>query len=393
MTGSPTSVSPGLAPTALTWGYPHVEVFALTKNTTSSVYRKFRNINATSEYDFMPQGRDMVVVGGHVDTKVAPSISLIGYIYTDATSGTQNATQIQIYDKDIQSGHYKFHDHVQVWTPWGGTSKDKLFNPDIWEGLPTDTYLSAPTAVQYEKTQDMIKVFYIGHDSTGSTVHYLRYTSTSNWAGPFRIYGPDLHEWAPAVIAWAGNDSRLDVFAVSRVNNHLVHTFKEADADQWTEYEDLKGFVTVPPTVVSRQPGRLDVFVRGGDARLWHLSFGDGKWSNWQCISGKTRIQGQPHAISTGPGSIDVFAWGEARGESLYKTYDAVTQKWSPDGNGFTTLIPGGLIGPPKSMVYGNDVEVFAYNIHNQIMWQTIGPDKKAKGDAKAWADVPYNVA
>ncbi|KAK8093515.1 fucose-specific lectin [Apiospora hydei] len=119
MTGSPTSVNPGLAPTALTWGYPHFEVFALTKNTTSSVYRKFRNINATSENDFMPRDRDMVVVGGRVDTKVAPSISLISYIYTDATGNTQNATQIQIYDKDIQSGHYKFHDDAQVWTPWG----------------------------------------------------------------------------------------------------------------------------------------------------------------------------------------------------------------------------------------------------------------------------------
>ncbi|KAK8093514.1 carbohydrate-binding protein [Apiospora hydei] len=227
--------------------------------------------------------------------------------------------------------------------------------------------------VQYEKTQDMMKVFYIGHDSTGSAVHYFRYTTTSNWAGPIRIYGPDLHEWAPAMIAWAGSDSRLDVFAVSRVNNHLMHTFKEAETDKWSEYEDLKGFVTVPPTVVSWAPGRLDVFVRGGDAGLWHLSFGDGKWSPWQRISGTTRIQG--------------------KGESLYKTYDGVAQKWLPDDDGFTTLIPGGLVGPPSPMADGSEVQVFAYNSQTQIMWQTIGPDKKAKGDAKAWADVPYNVA
>lgn len=139
------------------------------------------------------------------------------------------------------------------------------------------------------------------------------------------------------MVAWPGNDSRHDVFAVSRVNNHLMHTFK--------------------------------------------------------LLSGATKIRGQPHAVSTAPNSLDVFAWGEATGELLYKTYDAVAQKWSPDDKRFTTLIPGGLVGPPNPMADGGDVHVFAYNSQNQIVWQTIGPDKKAKGDVKVLADVPYNVA
>ncbi|KAK7978413.1 hypothetical protein PG988_005903 [Apiospora saccharicola] len=209
----------------------------------------------------------------------------------------------------------------------------------------------------------MIKVFFISPDTAGAAVHYFQYTSTTDWQGPTRIPGPDLQGWAPAVVAWAGNDSRLDVFAVSRVNNHLLHTFKEAETDKWTEYEDLKGFVTVPPTVVSREPGRLDVFTRGGDGGLWHLSFRDGNWSDWKLLNGTTKIRGQPHA------------------------------KWFPENDGFTTLIPGGLVGPPNPMVDGDEVQVFAYNSQNQIVWQTIGSDKKAKGDARVWADVPYDVA
>lgn len=76
MTGSPTSVAPGLAPTAISWGYPHLEIFALTNNDTSSVYRKYRNENATSETDFLPGGSEMELVGGGIDTNLAPSIAV-----------------------------------------------------------------------------------------------------------------------------------------------------------------------------------------------------------------------------------------------------------------------------------------------------------------------------
>ncbi|KAK8006051.1 hypothetical protein PG991_012348 [Apiospora marii] len=396
MVGSPTSVSPGLAPTAVSWGYPHLEVFALTMNNTAAVYRKWRNSNATSESDSTPQGRDMELVGGHVDTTVAPSISLAWYLYTSGEGNTQNATSVHIYDMVYKTGLYKFHDEAQLFTPWGNVPKEKLYYWDIWENIerPHKTnYLSAPTCAQYDKTVDMVKVFFISPKSTGSTVCYFQFTSTSHWEGPFPIYGQDLHEWAPAVIAPEGNDTRLDVFAVSRQNNHLLHTHFEAETNQWAAYEDLKGFLTVPPTVVSPSPGRFEVFTRGGDGGLWQLTFDDGKWSDWHLISGTIRIQGQPHAVASNASSIDVFVWGEARGEMLYKTYDSTTQRWSPDNDGFTTLISSGLVGPPSALVYGSDVHVFAYNSQNQIVWQTIGSDKKASGDAKAWADVPYNVA
>lgn len=200
-------------------------------------------------------------------------------------------------------------------------------------------------------------------------------------------------QWAtPAVVAWNGDSSRLDIFAVS-TDNHLQYSFTNDGLSQWSEYKDLGGFVTTPPTVVSRTPGFLDIFVRGGDGGLWHLSLeNEKKWSPWRRISGTTRIQGQPHAVSSRANSIDVFAWGEEEGAMLYKTYDSVERKWTPSADEFTPLMSSGLVGPPKGVVVGEKVYVFAYDGQNNIWWQTIGPNKTAEGEAKIWAQVPTNI-
>lgn len=161
-----------------------------------------------------------------------------------------------------------------------------------------------------------------------------------------------------------------------------------------SDYEDLGGFVTTPPTVVAREPGSLDVFARGGDGGLWHLSLEDEKtWSPWRCISGNTSIQGQPHAISASRNSIDVFARGDGDGAMLYKTYDAVARKWTPNDDEFIPLGINGLVGPPKGVVFRDDVVVLAYDEDNNIVWQTIGSNKTAVGGPRILAKVPANVA
>ncbi|KAK7978412.1 fucose-specific lectin [Apiospora saccharicola] len=119
MTGGPTSVNPGLAPTAVPWGYPHLEVYALTRNTTNSVYRKWRGMNAPSESDFTPAGRDMALVGGDVDTTIAPSIAVIPHLYLPGGSKGYNKTEVHIYGHHGQTGYYKFHSVDEIMTPWG----------------------------------------------------------------------------------------------------------------------------------------------------------------------------------------------------------------------------------------------------------------------------------
>jgi hypothetical protein len=128
MTGSPTSVAAGLAPTAISWGYPHLEIFALTNNDTYSIYRKYRNANATSDTEFVPDGKKMELVGGSVSNNSAPSIA----VNSRMTDPTTYQTEIHINGKG--TGYRKYHDANEVWV------SDVLAR--VMQGLPLSTSLA-----------------------------------------------------------------------------------------------------------------------------------------------------------------------------------------------------------------------------------------------------------
>ncbi len=72
-------------------------------------------------------------------------------------------------------------------------------------------------------------------------------------------------------------------------------------------WESLGGALTSPPGATSWASGRLDVFARGTDNKLWHKWFENG-WSDWESLGG--RLTSGPAAVSWGDGRIDVFARG-----------------------------------------------------------------------------------
>jgi hypothetical protein len=115
---------------------------------------------------------------------------------------------------------------------------------------------------------------------------------------------------------------RLGVFVVHPVTKALYHVYY--DSSSWQRngsFENLGGYCTERPTVVSRSTRHIDVFARGGDAGLWHLSHLQ-MWSNWTSISGSTSIQAEVEALSWDPNRIDIFAWG-ADQSLLHKSYNA----------------------------------------------------------------------
>jgi len=142
------------------------------------------------------------------------------------------------------------------------------------------------------------------------------------------------------VVTWGEN--RIDIFTIDPNTNELYHTFY--DGSIWQLGQSLGGYCTSRPTAVSWGVGRLDVFVRGGDAGLWHLAY-NGTWSTWSSISGNTSIQAEPEAVSWGADRIDVFAWG-ADSSLLHKSFDG--NSWTPT-DGFENLGTS-LAGPPKAV-------------------------------------------
>ena len=62
------------------------------------------------------------------------------------------------------------------------------------------------------------------------------------------------------------------------------------------------------PAACSRGAGRLDVFVQGTDAGLWHKSL-SGAWSGWGSLGGVLTAS-PAAAAASGSNRIDVFVRG-----------------------------------------------------------------------------------
>jgi len=365
MTGTSTVTARYLFPTAVSLGYPHLEVIALTTNATHSVYRKLRSANATSPADWSPAGASFELVGGAVSA-ASSSVAIRqrrdpSDWYTDLfVTGSDTA----LYEK--------YHGTDNVWSGPG---------PDTW--VPTsplgNTVLSAPAVVTRGSPYDDLFALARG---AHTSIHHMRLTGGVGW-GPFEDLGGGDMAFAPAALSWPGGSGstanagpRVDVFGVSNTSFHLLHTYAE-DGASWatfnggaTTFQDLGGFVTSTPAVVARATGVLDVFARGGDAGLWHLGFANGSWGAWERISdGKTTIQGQPNALSWDEDRIDVFAWG-SDGALLTKSWDAKARTWSPSQEGFDQ-IGSGLSGPPNSVSDApGSMHVFAYGLYGSVVWK-----------------------
>lgn len=370
MTGSPTSVSPGLAPTAISWGHPHLEIYALTNNNTNSIYRKYRNANATGEGEFEPEGYDMELIGSNIDASSAPSIA----VNERRENPTTNQTEVFINAEG--SCYNNWHIDNQLWIWWG----------PCFLGL---SVVGAPVVVKYNASVTLVQVFSLGAADTRLAVYYTRWRARQDeYSDPAQIPGPDLQDMKPAVVAWNGDDTRVDIFVVARADNHLLHAWWSAGS--WSEYEDLQGFVTTPPVVASRAPGILDVFIRGGDAGLWHISY-NGTWTGWTRISSDSRIRGQPDAVAATRSIVDVFAWRED-GCLLHKSFDGNSGRWTPEHD-FEVLASGELISSPPNVVSDGEgsIHVFAYRNQDELIWIRLNSGSVGEGTyMTTLASVPY---
>jgi len=103
----------------------------------------------------------------------------------------------------------------------------------------------------------------------------------------------------PAVSSWGAN--RLDIFARGQ-DNGLWHM--SWNGSSWSGWQSLGGVITSDPTAVSWGPNRIDIFARGQDNGLWHMSWNGFGWSAWDSLGGI--LTSAPDASSCAPGHLDV---------------------------------------------------------------------------------------
>ncbi len=207
---------------------------------------------------------------------------------------------------------------------------------------------------------------------------------------------------SPSLAAVRGSQ-RLDVVVRDAAN---AIQWSANSGGSWAPYTSLgapPGGAVGDPAIVSWAPGRLDLFVRGLDNKLWQrFSTNAGTtWSDWiQPVGAEGTLASGPDATSRGPGLLDVVVAG-TDGALYQRFWDG--QRWNtawlrqgaPGGG--TPNPPAGVVGTPTATSpNGVNLELFARDTTDRIWQQTwngaswsgwYGPDGLHSGTAASRLD------
>jgi SpoIID/LytB domain protein len=165
-------------------------------------------------------------------------------------------------------------------------------------------------------------------------------------SGPIAIRGEQVANSRPDTASVRGTE-RVDV--VTRSSSSLAWTFWTGS--QWAGWVSLGAPPTgaqSDPTIVSWAPGRLDVFVRGGDNRLWQTfsENGGANWSGWiKPLGDEGTLASGPQASSRGPGRLDI--WVTGTDNQLYQRF--YEGQWNAGGWLSQGRPPAGINGEPTA--------------------------------------------
>ncbi len=171
-------------------------------------------------------------------------------------------------------------------------------------------------------------------------------TGPPRWDGPWPIRPEPVLSSSPDAAAVRGVE-RVDV--VARVGDQFARTTWVAGSawTEWVGFGSPPGGAVGDPAVVSWGPGRLDVFARGADDRVWHIwsDTGGQTWSAWGKPFGDDNVLvASPEVSSRGPGLLDVFHVG-TDGNLYLRFYNA---GWNDHWIGLGQP-PGGGRGEPAA--------------------------------------------
>src|SRR3954452_14863776 len=85
----------------------------------------------------------------------------------------------------------------------------------------------------------------------------------------------------PAISTWASG--HFDVFVLG---GDLKLYWKKTDNNgaSWTAWTSLGGSLAAAPQAVSWGPNRIDVFARSSGSTLVHIFYNNGTWSAWETL-------------------------------------------------------------------------------------------------------------
>ena len=140
----------------------------------------------------------------------------------------------------------------------------------------------------------------------------------------------------------------------------------------WTSLGAPPNGVIGNPAVVSWGPGRIDLFVEGGDHKLWQswTACSGCSWQPWaQPVGTDGTLASPPAVTSWAPGRIDVIVQG-TDGNYYWRDWD--TSSWSANWLVLGAPTPGATVGEQAAVTtYGpGRLDIFARGADNKL-WQT----------------------
>jgi len=181
-----------------------------------------------------------------------------------------------------------------------------------WATLGGKTYASP--AASARRGTSIVDVFVRGTDNA----IYHRYRNGSTWSGGWSSLGspPGGATSAPAAISNA--NGKIDVF----VRGGDAGIWRKTWTTSWSGWTSIGGGTTSAPAVASRGTNRLDLFVRGTEGQIWRRTNDGGGWSGWSSLGGATISA--PTAVAPNANRLDVWVRG-ANNAMQHKV-------WQPSG-------------------------------------------------------------
>lgn len=203
--------------------------------------------------------------------------------------------------------------------------------------------------------------------------------------GADALPGTSLGQKATASPAVVRDGDTLTTF-LRGPNGSLVQHTATADGNGRARPRDLggptKGRILGQPAAYASAGGRIDVFVRGTDSRVYRRVFADGRWGTWQNLGG--RVSDAPSVAFTDPGHWTLFATGS----------DGQVVQRGPSSGWSSLGAPGGraVYGRPSAAVDAQGRVHVAVRSAADDVW-TRSREASASGEWSPWTSLGGTVS
>jgi hypothetical protein len=397
----PLSVTPGTPPVPASWT-PTFPTLTLNDGSTWDWMGEFDRgsfylgsnpvTGGLASYNYFLQWAEAAAVNGVTHYNVVTATEPVFAGWTQASSGltlstdpgaarvvtSGGVTQIHVLaaDANNQIKRTIYSDNTQTWSSW--------------TNVPANANAStnrAPTATSWG--QGRLDAFVIGIGDK-QLWHYAEQDGNQLLGGSgWEPQGSPSGGFSEAPSATSQGFGNL---FIAGADMNGVFWFKTWTSAGWSNWTYSGGSGKGAPSAVSMYPGRVDVYVRGGDNNLWQYyaaNDGSGGWEmrgHWYSQAATLSsgiLKGSPSAASRDSSHVDIFAGDGyhpyAAGHTDTAGHPQIMHLWYAPGGWSSWHTIGGILPSdngtsPFSVVAAapldaNRVRVFARGLNNALWW------------------------